>query len=49
MPTSSTLKKTPTGIRGLDEITYGGLPQGRCSLLSGGPGCGKTVLAFKSW
>ncbi len=47
MPTSSTLNKTPTGIRGLDEITYGGLPQGRCSLLSGGPGCGKTVLALQ--
>lgn len=47
MPTSSTLNKTPTGIRGLDEITYGGLPQGRCSLLAGGPGCGKTVLALQ--
>ena len=47
MPTSSTLNKTLTGIRGLDEITYGGLPQGRCSLLAGGPGCGKTVLALQ--
>ncbi len=41
------LNKTPTGIRGLDEITYGGLPQGRCTLLAGGPGCGKTVLALQ--
>ena len=41
------LNKTLTGIRGLDEITNGGLPQGRCTLLTGGPGCGKTVLALQ--
>ncbi len=41
------LTKASTGIRGLDEVTYGGLPQGRCTLLSGGPGCGKTVLALQ--
>ena len=41
------LNKTRTGIRGLDEITNGGLPQGRCTLLAGGPGCGKTVLALQ--
>jgi circadian clock protein KaiC len=39
------LPKTPTGIRGLDEITEGGLPRGRPTLVCGGPGCGKTLLA----
>src|SRR5215207_5202562 len=33
-----------TGIAGLDEITLGGVPEGRTTLLSGGPGCGKTLL-----
>ena len=41
------LNKTATQIIGLDNITYGGLPQGRCTLLAGGPGCGKTVLALQ--
>ncbi len=39
------LAKTPTGIEGLDQITGGGLPAGRPTLLCGGPGCGKTMLA----
>jgi circadian clock protein KaiC len=39
------LKKAPSGIRGLDEILNGGLPQGRPTLVCGGPGCGKTLLA----
>ncbi|HEX4144677.1 MAG TPA: circadian clock protein KaiC [Pirellulales bacterium] len=39
------IQKTPTGIQGLDEITGGGLPQGRPSLVCGGAGCGKTLLA----
>ncbi len=38
------LKKAPTGIQGLDDITYGGLPAGRPTLVSGGPGSGKTLL-----
>ncbi|MBV9891990.1 MAG: circadian clock protein KaiC, partial [Rhizobacter sp.] len=37
--------KAPSGIDGLDEITGGGLPRGRPSLVIGGPGCGKTMLA----
>ncbi len=37
--------KVETGIRGLDEILCGGLPVGRTTLLSGGPGTGKTLLA----
>jgi circadian clock protein KaiC len=41
------LKKSPTGIKGLDEITGGGLPQGRPTILCGGPGCGKTMLAVE--
>jgi circadian clock protein KaiC len=40
-----TLPKSATGIRGLDEITEGGLPTGRPTLVCGGPGCGKTLLA----
>jgi circadian clock protein KaiC len=39
------LPKAPTGIRGLDEITRGGLPKGRPTLVCGGPGSGKTLLA----
>ena len=39
------LAKAPTGIDGLDEITAGGLPRGRPTLVIGGPGCGKTMLA----
>ena len=40
------LAKAPTGIRGLDEITQGGLPKGRPTLICGGPGSGKTLLAL---
>src|SRR5580658_10233828 len=39
------LPKCPTGIQGLDEITGGGLPRGRSSLVCGGAGCGKTLFA----
>src|ERR1051325_2524425 len=39
--------KAPTGIQGLDEITGGGLPRGRPTLVCGGPGCGKTLLALE--
>ena len=41
------LEKVPTGIQGLDEITCGGLPRGRTTLVCGGPGCGKTLLALE--
>ncbi len=40
------LSKVPTGIRGFDEITEGGLPKGRVSLVAGAAGSGKTVLAM---
>jgi circadian clock protein KaiC len=42
------LTKMPTGIRGFDEITDGGLPRGRTTLVMGGAGCGKTVFALQS-
>jgi len=38
------IQKAPTGVPGLDDITYGGLPKGRPTLVSGGPGSGKTLL-----
>ncbi len=41
----NTLKKAPTGISGLDEITFGGLPAGRPTLVCGTAGAGKTMLA----
>jgi len=39
------LEKSPTGIKGLDEVTKGGLPKGRPTLVCGGAGAGKTLLA----
>ncbi|WP_312203170.1 circadian clock protein KaiC [Anaerospora hongkongensis] len=41
------LKKCPTGIQGLDDITFGGLPLGRTALVCGAAGCGKTLLAMQ--
>src|SRR5262245_45192215 len=41
-----TLPKAPTGIQGLDEITLGGLPRGRPTLVCGGAGSGKTLFAM---
>ena len=46
-PPSKTLRKARTGIRGLDEITEGGFPAGRPTLVCGGAGCGKTLLAME--
>ena len=40
------IAKSPTGIDGLDEVTFGGLPQGRPTLLCGAAGCGKTLFAM---
>ncbi|MDY0989655.1 circadian clock protein KaiC [Flavobacterium sp. CFBP9031] len=39
--------KTPTGVDGLDEITEGGFPKGRPTLICGGAGCGKTLLSMQ--
>jgi circadian clock protein KaiC len=41
------LSKAPTGIPGMDEITGGGLPKGRPTLIAGGAGCGKTLFAIE--
>ena len=42
-----TLPKSPTSIQGFDEITGGGLPKGRPTLVCGGAGCGKTLFAME--
>jgi len=41
------LPKAPTGITGFDDITGGGLPRGRPTLVAGGPGCGKTLFGLE--
>jgi circadian clock protein KaiC len=41
------LKKVSTGIEGFDQITGGGLPEGRPTLVCGGPGCGKTLFGLE--
>ena len=41
------LPKAATGIQGLDEITGGGLPKGRTTLVCGSAGCGKTMFAME--
>jgi circadian clock protein KaiC len=47
MANKEKLPKCPTGIIGLDELTKGGLPRNRTTLISGGPGCGKTVFGME--
>lgn len=44
---NTSIQKSPTGIKGFDEITFGGLPKNRPTLIVGGIGCGKTVLAIE--
>jgi len=46
-PAGPLLPKARTGIAGLDEITRGGLPEGRSTLVTGGTGCGKTLLGLQ--
>ena len=46
--TPLSLGKMPTGIAEFDEITGGGLPRGRTTLIVGGPGAGKTVFALQT-
>ena len=46
-PPARSLAKAATGIEGFDQLTGGGLPAGRPTLVSGGPGCGKTLLAME--
>jgi circadian clock protein KaiC len=47
VPSPGQIRKAPTGIQGLDEITAGGLPAGRPTLVCGAAGCGKTMLAIE--
>src|ERR1700723_3367864 len=44
---SRSLPKAPTGIQGLDEITGGGFPRGRPTLICGSAGAGKTLLSME--
>ena len=44
----ASVTKIPTGIVGFDEVTDGGLPRARTTLVMGGPGCGKTVFALQT-
>jgi len=46
-PAGPALQKVPTGIRGLDQVTHGGFPKGRTTLVCGGPGTGKTLLGME--
>ena len=46
-PAVPPLGKAPTGIDGFDQITGGGLPRGRPTLVCGGPGCGKTLFGLE--
>ncbi len=45
--TKEILEKSPTGIKGFDEISNGGVPKGRPTLICGSPGCGKTMFAME--
>ena len=46
-PSFPHLPKSPTGIVGFDELTSGGLPTGRPTIVCGGPGCGKTMFGIE--
>lgn len=46
-PQGNVLPKSRTSIQGLDDITNGGLPKGRATLVCGGAGCGKTLFAME--
>src|SRR5688572_12626718 len=46
-PDNNVFPKTPTGIDGLNEITGGGIPKGRPTLICGSAGCGKSILAMQ--
>jgi len=46
-PAKVTINKLPTGVRGLDEILGGGIPEFSFNIIAGSPGCGKTTLAHQ--
>jgi circadian clock protein KaiC len=46
-PAKVTIQTLPTGVRGLDEILGGGIPEFSCNIIAGTPGCGKTTMAHQ--
>src|ERR1039457_4391147 len=46
-PAKVTIRKLPTGVRGLDDILGGGIPEFSFNIIAGTPGCGKTTLAHQ--
>src|SRR4029077_12225433 len=46
-PGKATIRKLPTGVRGLDEIMGGGIPEFSLNMIAGMPGCGKTTMAHQ--
>ena len=46
-PGKVTIRKLPTGVRGLDDILGGGMPEFSFNIIAGTPGCGKTTLAHQ--
>ena len=46
-PATVKIRQLPTGVRGLDEILGGGLPEFSFNIIAGAPGCGKTTLAHQ--
>lgn len=46
-PDKAKIHQLPTGVRGLDEIMGGGLPEFSFNIIAGAPGCGKTTLAHQ--
>src|ERR1700693_4097940 len=46
-PAKRTIRKLPTGVRGLDHILGGGIPEFSFNIIAGAPGCGKTTLAHQ--
>src|SRR6266478_5298436 len=46
-PAKVTIQKMPTGVRGLDDILGGGIPEFSFNIIAGTPGCGKTTLAHQ--
>src|ERR1700679_1181198 len=46
-PAKVTLRKLPTGVRGLDDILGGGIPQYSFNIIAGTPGCGKTTMVHQ--
>src|SRR6266849_6214003 len=46
-PAKVRIRKIPTGVRGLDDILGGGIPEFSFNIIAGAPGCGKTTLAHQ--